>query len=200
MTHPAMRRSPLREQSRQAIREQITAAAMELFRSHGFEQTTVSEIAAAAGISSRSVFRHFATKEDIVTASVDEIGGGIAVALAGRPPGESPWVALRRAMDGHLDDLEQDADGYVLERTRLLFRTASLRAAMLNKRARWIEAMAPDIVPRLTGRAALREVQAHAVVASALACLTTAVEHWARSNGTENAADLMDATIAAVRT
>jgi AcrR family transcriptional regulator len=186
--------------ARQAVRARITEAAMTLCHERGFEETTVEEIAAAAGVSSRSVFRHFPSKEDIVTASVDEIGAAITIALAARPSSEEAWVALRRAMDGHLHDLNSDADGSMLARTILLFSTPSLRAAMLNKRSRWIDAMVPDVIPRLHGPVgSLRDMQAHAIVSAALACLTSAVERWARLNGAVVVDEILDVAIAAVR-
>ena len=52
--------------SRQAAYAEITAIAMGLFLEQGFEQTTIDQIAAKAGISRRSFFRYFGTKEDIV--------------------------------------------------------------------------------------------------------------------------------------
>jgi AcrR family transcriptional regulator len=189
-----------REVARRAVRARITTAATALCHERGFEETTVEAIAAAAGVSSRSVFRHFASKEEIITSVVDEIGAGITIALASRPPAEEAWVALRRAMDGHLHDLNSDVDGAQLARAVLLFSTPSLRAAMLNKRARWIEAMVPDVIPRLRGPSGnLRDVQAHAIVSAALACLTSAVERWARLNGTHPVDEILDVAIAAVR-
>jgi AcrR family transcriptional regulator len=67
-------KSGLREITRRAVRAQIADTAMALFVAHGFEQTTVDQIAAAVGISTRSVFRYFATKEDMVVGHLNEIG------------------------------------------------------------------------------------------------------------------------------
>ena len=47
-------------------REAIAQAAGALFRAHGFEATTVDQVAAAAGVSRRTVFRYFASKDDLV--------------------------------------------------------------------------------------------------------------------------------------
>jgi AcrR family transcriptional regulator len=56
----------LRARRRQATSAEIEAAAFELFEQHGSEHTTVYGIAAAAGVSPRTFFRYFASKEDAV--------------------------------------------------------------------------------------------------------------------------------------
>lgn len=53
-------------------RQQIVRIAMKLFSQRGFRGTTTKEIAHAAGVSEAMVFRHFATKEDLYTAILDD--------------------------------------------------------------------------------------------------------------------------------
>lgn len=52
-------------------REQIVRVAMRLFSERGFRGTTTREIAAAAGVNEAIIFRHFATKEELYTAILD---------------------------------------------------------------------------------------------------------------------------------
>jgi AcrR family transcriptional regulator len=184
--------------TRRAVRTQIAEAAIALFVAEGFDETTVDQIAAAVGISSRSVFRYFATKEDMVVGHLDEIGERLAAALEARPRDESPWVALRRAMDPHIEDLNGNTDANVATAV-MLSGTAALRGALLNKRARWEAALVPNVIRRLKGPARVRELQARAVVSAALACLNTAVDEWARSGGTKPLDKLLDSAIDAVR-
>jgi len=51
-----------------ATRDRISDVALRLFEQRGFDEVTVNEVAAAAGVSHMTVFRHFATKEDLVVA------------------------------------------------------------------------------------------------------------------------------------
>lgn len=60
-THPN-----LRERQQQATKRDIVAAAFDLFEKQGFRNTTIEEIGQAAGVSARTVFRHFETKSDLV--------------------------------------------------------------------------------------------------------------------------------------
>jgi AcrR family transcriptional regulator len=66
----------LRDQRRQQATEEIARAALELFTTNGYENTSVDEIAAAAGCSPRTFYRYFGTKEDVMfhdTAALSEV-------------------------------------------------------------------------------------------------------------------------------
>lgn len=191
-------KSGLREMTRRAVRAQIAETAMTLFVTNGFERTTVDQIATAVGMSGRSVFRYFPTKEDMVVGHMDEIGDRLAEALAARPLDEDSWTALRHAMQPHLDELTAHADTNIAV-ARMLDATPALRPSLLNKRARWAEALLPGITRRLRGPTRTRELRAHAIVSSALACLNIAVDEWARTGGTQPIGDLLDTALTAVR-
>jgi AcrR family transcriptional regulator len=93
----------LRERKKRATRDAIAAAAMELFRAHGFDAVTVAEIARAADVSEKTVFNHFATKEDLVFPRGDERQAALIETIADRPPGASVVEPFRRWTDGFLD-------------------------------------------------------------------------------------------------
>jgi AcrR family transcriptional regulator len=180
------------------MQAEISQTAMTLFVANGFEQTTVDQIAAAVGMSVRSVFRYFPSKEDIVVGHLDHIGDEIAGALALRPPPEAPWVALRQAMQPHIDDLTENAAAN-LAVAAMLAETPALKPALLNKRARWVDALVPNITNRLSGPAPSRDLRARAIASSALACLNVAVDEWARTRGKKPLTKLVDIAFAAVR-
>src|SRR4051812_710609 len=89
----------LRERTRRAVRAELVEIAVNLFLTQGFEATTVEQIAAAAGLSRRSYFRYFASKDDVFVEVISVLGQGVAAALTARPPEEAPWAALRRSFD-----------------------------------------------------------------------------------------------------
>jgi len=191
-------RPRLREVARRAIKEEISSKAMALFVEQGFEETTVEQIAVAVGISSRSVFRYFATKEDMVVGDMLHFGHELAAALAARPLEESPWVALRRALDTRLEALRAD-DGAALARATMFSSTPGLRAAQQQKHAQWLLLLMPNITRRLKGSPSARKLQARAIVSAALSCLDVAVGEWTRSRGAVPLDELLDAAIRAVR-
>lgn len=89
----------LRETKKQATRQQISDHATRLFLARGFEQTTIAEVAAAAGVAPKTVTNYFARKEDLALDRQEEFVGSLAAAVASRRSGESALAALRRAFD-----------------------------------------------------------------------------------------------------
>jgi AcrR family transcriptional regulator len=85
----AKRRPDGRELRAVRTRERIRNAALDLFEQRGIESVTVDEIAAAAGVSRRSFFHHFPTKEDAALIPIDR-GGMLLRTAAGAPSRRSP--------------------------------------------------------------------------------------------------------------
>ena len=144
---------------------------------HGFESTTIDHIVEVVGISRRSFFRYFGTKEDVVLGDLVARGEVIAANLAQRPADEDPWTAIRGALHVSEQTLMLDEESE-LALGRMLFDTPSLRARLLEKRLRWQELLVPLIEERLSGTVGSSTVGASAIVASALACLDAASEAW----------------------
>jgi AcrR family transcriptional regulator len=201
----------LRERTRRAVRTELTDVAMDLFLARGFEATTVDEIAAAAGISRRSLFRYFASKEAIIFDSLQDVGERLAEALGKRPREEDPWVALRRSFEV-VTAYNVDNPERTLAFWTMLEETASLKARHFEQLMRWQQLLVPDIAVRLgeTNRAgsdvnaaeALADLDgpcAPAVVGAALACLDAANNAWLRSRGKADVVRLLDEAMHAVR-
>ena len=96
----------LRERKKEWTRKAIEEAALELFEEHGFDRTSVTEVAAAADVSPRTVFRYFPTKLDLVLGRFQEDLDRLVEILAARPPSESVYEALDATLvdqAGHLD-------------------------------------------------------------------------------------------------
>jgi AcrR family transcriptional regulator len=68
------------------MRETILAAALELFVSHGYHETTMRDIAAAAGCSPGLTYRYFARKEDLVLSMYDQLAREFDEMVAALPP------------------------------------------------------------------------------------------------------------------
>ena len=172
---------------------------MRLFLERGFDDTTMEQIADEVGVSRRSLFRYFGTKEDIVLGHLVEAGEYVRDALEARPAGETPWEALRAAFGSLILD-----PGYSPERnlkiSRMLYETPSLRAGHFEKQLRWQELLVPNIQWRLGAEAGdASDPRARAIVACALTCLDVASETWTRSDGKEDPVRLFDQSVAAVR-
>ncbi|MEU6496574.1 TetR/AcrR family transcriptional regulator [Streptomyces sp. NPDC046984] len=186
----------LRSVTRRAVRAEISAKALQLFLTQGFEETTVSQIAAAVGTSTRNVFRYFASKEDILISDLLELGDQVATSLADRPADEDAWTALRRALQVCVDSLEKDVNG--VQKAQMLASSPSLRTALRDKQMRWTQLLVPYVTARLESSAEMRELQAQALVSSALSCLDAAAMSWI-SQEEKSLDDYVDVAFAAIR-
>ncbi|MFG1608113.1 TetR/AcrR family transcriptional regulator [Actinoplanes sp. NPDC049265] len=188
----------LRARIKQEMREQIRLKAIELMLESGFAETSVDDIVNAAGVSRRSFYRYFGTREDLVLGRTDEQIATLVDALTARPADEDPWLALQRAAES-LPDAAQPTER-ALAFTRLVNGDPVLRARHLEQRAAWRAALAPVIERRLRRPGAEPDqLAATALVAAALSCLDVAVEEWVRRGGSTPLPDLYERAVAAVR-
>ncbi|MFH9001977.1 TetR/AcrR family transcriptional regulator [Streptomyces afghaniensis] len=170
--------------------------ALELFAAKGYDDTTLEEIAAAAGVSQRTLFNYFRNKEDLALNGLSEQGELIAARLAERPADEDPWTSLRAAFQV-LEESDVTAERR-LEMITLLFGNESLRAGHAEKQARWQGLFAPLIEPGLPD-SDHRALQARAIAAAAITCLQAATEEWLSLGGQADTFDLYDGAVQAIR-
>ena len=85
----------LRERKKQQTRDTISHAALELFAQRGYAETTLAEIAEAAGVAPRTIFAYFESKEDILLCEDQAFLGVLERRLAERPEGTTTVDAIR---------------------------------------------------------------------------------------------------------
>ncbi|MCQ4079958.1 TetR family transcriptional regulator [Streptomyces sp. RB6PN25] len=90
--------SGLRERKKAETRQALRTQAARLFAERGFADTTVAEIAEAAGVSLRTFFRYFDSKEELLLPDLAELFDRLARELERRPADEPALVALREAL------------------------------------------------------------------------------------------------------
>lgn len=88
----------LRERKKRRTRDALLRAALDLFTTQGYEETTVDEIADAVEVSQRTFFRYFAGKESVAFAVQDMVESRFILELRQRPAAETPFEAMRRAV------------------------------------------------------------------------------------------------------
>lgn len=79
--------------------ERLTRAALDLFVEEGYENTTVNEIAARAGLTKSTFFRHFPDKREVLFSGGEILGRLLAAAIAAAPTAASPLEALTAGLD-----------------------------------------------------------------------------------------------------
>ncbi len=137
----------LQERKRDLVREAIADAAWGLFAEEGYEATTVADIARAAGVSRRTFFRYFSSKEDVVVGTSDALAEDLLAAFARRPPGEPPLEAIRETLRPLVASRLADAR-QARAIVRLLRESRTLRRAMLERHARMEERLADLLAER----------------------------------------------------
>lgn len=132
----------LRERKKRLTRQQISDVATTLFLVRGFERVTVAEIADFAGVSEKTVYNYFPTKESLVFDEADEAQARLARALREREPGVSPTRAMLRALTedaGRLEDLPEESHLLLPLFVEMIAATPALRAAWLELQDRLVE-------------------------------------------------------------
>jgi len=167
----------LRERRRRELARTIAATAVDLFERNGFSATTIDDIAAAAGISRTTFFRHCATKEAAVL--VDDSGlepellGAAETASAAHPLRdlESAWEAMTTVFDAD----PQGRDRFLRVR-RLMRDNPSLLAAGLESEAR----LTQRIAEALHSGPGLDALDAHAVAETFALGMRLTFDEWVR--------------------
>ena len=140
----------LRERKKIRTRSAIQHEALRLVREQGYEQTTVSQIAAAADVSESTFFRYFRSKEDLFfTDDFDEI---LVESFREQPLELSPLEALRAALRDAFSDLTESEVADSRERAELAMKVPELRQAMAGRLLEEIDILADLLAPRLGRR------------------------------------------------
>ncbi|MER7755300.1 TetR/AcrR family transcriptional regulator [Kitasatospora sp. NPDC097643] len=146
----------LRERKKQQTRRAISEAAIALFLERGFDSVSVAEVAAAADVSTMTVFNHFPTKEDLVLHRFDDHFDDVVAIVLDREPGESALGALRRHFLAGLDRRDVvtglNDDEHVLAFQRMVLAAPSLRLRVLEQATRTVDALAAALAEQ-TGTA-----------------------------------------------
>ena len=88
-----------RTRRRRLVQDDVARIAIRLFAERGYDTVSVDEIAEAAGMSQRTFFRYFATKDEVLRRYRRSLRQGLVQALKARPKGEGPVAALRAAYE-----------------------------------------------------------------------------------------------------
>ena len=86
----------LRERRKQETRQAISNVATQMFVDRGFDEVTIAQVAAAAGVAKMTVTNYFPRKEDLVFDRAEAVVRRLADVIAARAPGESMLAAIRR--------------------------------------------------------------------------------------------------------
>ncbi|WP_306319139.1 MULTISPECIES: mycofactocin system transcriptional regulator [unclassified Streptomyces] len=176
---------------RATSRADLERIGFELFARQGFDDTTVDDIAGAAGIARRTFFRYFASKNDLVWGDFEQQLAGFRALLSGADPNVPIMTELRAAVV-EFNRFDPSVVPWHRQRMRLILTVPTLQADATLRYASW-RAIVTDFAAHRLGLApsdVLPRLYGHTVLAAAV----TAYEHWLAVPGSE-LGELLDAAI-----
>ncbi|MGW0855821.1 TetR family transcriptional regulator [Streptomyces sp. NPDC002690] len=143
-------------------RERLEQAAMELYGEHGFDRTTAAQIAARAGLTERTFFRHYADKREVLFGGAPLLEHAFVDALVAAPATATPIDAMASALES-VGAFFADRHAFARQRQAVIVSSAELRERELIKLANLSAALAvtlrergvPDPAASLTAEAGL---------------------------------------------
>ena len=165
----------LRERKKQATREALRLAALRLAVERGWEQVRVEDIAAEAGVSTRTFNNYFASKDEAFLATAYDRGARMQAALAARPAEEPLWPAVIEAVVHGFA-----ADAIDLRQAGQIRPTPTLAADQLKAIAVIEQGLAEGIAQRI-GADFERELYPRLVAGAVISATRVTVEHWLRT-------------------
>ena len=162
----------------------LRAAALELYVERGFEQTTVADIAARAGLTARTFFRYFADKREVLFSGSAELQALMVAALDDAPPSAPPIEVIATALDASANMLGGNRD-YSAQRRAVITANTELRERELIKLASLSAALAAGLRERGVG-----EPDASLAAEAGVAVFRVAFDRWA-SEPTDRGLDVV---------
>ncbi|HEY5195985.1 MAG TPA: TetR family transcriptional regulator [Solirubrobacteraceae bacterium] len=166
-------------------RGRLEQAALALYGERGFENTTVAEIAARAGLTERTFFRHFADKREVLFAGADVLQELLVSNVAGAPESVAPIDAVGAALEAAGAVLQQRRE-YARQRQAVIAANAELRERELVKLASLAAAIADMLRRRgVAGPAASLSAEA------GIAVFRVAFERWVEETNQRDLPELI---------
>jgi AcrR family transcriptional regulator len=176
---------PMRSRLRERMKTELREIALEMFIEHGFDNVSSEQIAKRAGVSQRTFYRMFETKEEVLLAWLDHYAPPVIQALRDAPGGLPPLEALRMAFiepTRTSDRGRQERDGLVL---RLIAQSARLRAGYSERVRLWAKDLAAIMAER--SGSTLASDPGPAIWAAVAFAAVTVANDWALELPSEDA-------------
>ncbi len=184
------------EMRRRSTHEALRQAALKSFARKGFANVTVTELAAEAGVTERTFFRHFATKEAVLFQDYETQLEWLAEALAQRPATETMFAAVLASVAAFPHDLE-------VVRQAATARAELIDADRIASHLRVVQSSFADVLTdfvrdRNPGVANI-DLAAEVAGSALAAALVVAVENWGRNGCLGDLGELVAASLDLVR-
>ena len=174
--------------------QRLESAALELFVEQGFAETTVPQITARAGLTTRTFFRHFADKREVLFGGYDEIPDRVTGLIAGAPDGLPALAVIEQGLVVMAETRFEGRRDYLRTRREVIRTDPGLGERDLRKMAVLGEAATAAFRQR-----GLDELAAAVAAQLAVTAFGIAIGRWLDEDGDRPLADLIRETVAALR-
>ena len=166
-------------------RERLERAALDLFTQHGYDATTVAQIADRAGLTKSTFFRHFTDKREVLFGGQDTLAELFGAAIAAAPPATAPADCLAAALTSAAVVFGPERHDLAPQRQAVIAANSELQERQLLKRAHLAGAIADALCARGTDDPTARLAGELGVLA-----FSTAFGRWAAPDNQRAYADL----------
>ena len=174
-------------------RERLQRAALDLFAARGYDGVTVAEIAAGAGTTERTFFRHFADKREVLFRGEIDFEQSFVSAVTTAPAGDPLSLAVA-GLDGGAAYFSTERHAWSRARQQVIDATPALQERELLK----LSALATALTHALTDRG-VAPVPAALAAHSAVTVFTTAFTVWVTAEQARPFAEVQTAVLAELR-
>lgn len=183
----------LAERKRQLVRDELSSAALKLLAYQGFDETTIDQIVSAAGVSRRTFFRYFKSKDDVIIEYLGDLGEQMRMEIAARPPTEKTVTTIRHGLSVFVDTFAAFPEK-ALPLARLTFCTPALRARYLERQQQWQEAMASELARR-SDVDLTKDIRPRLFAAVAFGAFDVALARWVETDAADSLPTLVEEAI-----
>jgi AcrR family transcriptional regulator len=166
-------------------RERLQAAALELFATRGFEQTTAAEIAQSVGLTERTFFRHFSDKREVLFYGQDLFLQAFINGVEAAPPDASPLAVIASALEASTSFFPDERRPYSRMRQSVIDQNPALQERELHKLASLASAVADALRAR-----GIAEPAATLAAQSGTTVFGIAFAQWIREGETRSLSDI----------
>jgi AcrR family transcriptional regulator len=171
-------------------RERLETAALDLFVENGYEETTVAQIAARAGLNRATFFRHFADKREVLFGGEDVLAELFAHAIRAAPPGATLTECLQATLAAAAVAMTPQQRAKAAQRVLVVAATSELQERGLLKHARITKSITAALRERGTD-----ELTARLAAEIGMLAFSVAFERWMQANDAGPFAPFADAAL-----
>jgi len=175
-------------------RERLERAAVELFIEQGFAATTVPQITARAGLTTRTFFRHFADKREVLFARDEELPEFVAQLAADAPASLSPMMLISYALETVAATRFEGQLDYLRARCAVIQADEGLRERELRK----LSVLSDAICQGFRNRG-IDELTAILAAQLAVTVFSVTIDRWLDQDGAQPLSELVHDTLRALR-